>query len=109
MVNGHSCVNIDHYEAVGILKAAGSVIALRVEREEYPDGDGVVGGGGYEHEPPTLTRSLPPPLQTSSTRSSIRNSHNEQVLQMPSADIAHTQTPMHDQIPQTNGIGQVKI
>ena len=23
-VNGHSCVSIDHYEAVGILKAAGN-------------------------------------------------------------------------------------
>ena len=77
MVNGHSCVNIDHYEAVGILKAAGSVIALRVEREEYPDGraDSVK---HYDDQPPTFSRSLPPPLQTSST-SSIRHSDNEQV------------------------------
>ena len=36
-VNGHSCVNIDHYEAVGILKAAGSYITLRVIREIDPD------------------------------------------------------------------------
>ena len=36
-VNGHSCVDIDHYEAVGILKAAGSYITLRVIREIDPD------------------------------------------------------------------------
>ena len=35
-VNGHSCVDIDHYEAVGILKAAGSYIALKVVREIFP-------------------------------------------------------------------------
>ena len=102
MVNGHSCVNIDHYEAVGILKAAGSVIALRVEREEYPDG---INGRCYDHEPPTFTRSLPPPLQTSST-SSIRHNNKDQV-QM-SQESAHTITPMHQQSPQTNGIGKVK-
>ena len=33
MVNGHSCVDVDHYEAVGILKAAGSSISMRVQRE----------------------------------------------------------------------------
>ena len=100
-MNGHSCVNIDHYEAVGILKAAGSVIALRVEREEYPDGRI---GGGYDDEPPTFSRSLPPPLQTSST-SSIRHNNKDQVLM--SQEPAHIHTPMHQQTPQTNGIGQV--
>ena len=34
-VNGHSCVDIDHYEAVGILKAAGSYISMRVHREVF--------------------------------------------------------------------------
>ncbi len=34
-VNGHSCVDIDHYEAVGILKAAGSFISMRVVREVF--------------------------------------------------------------------------
>ena len=103
MVNGHSCVNIDHYEAVGILKAAGSVIALRVQREEYSDGKGD-GGKYYDNQPLTFSRNLPPPLQTSST-SSIRHSHNEQV-QMPQ-DPAHAHTSMHDQIPYTNGVAQV--
>ena len=74
-VNGYSCVNIDHYEAVGILKAAGSVIALRVEREEYADGRN---GESYDHEHPTFTRSLPPPLQTSPT-SSIPHHSKDQV------------------------------
>jgi protein scribble len=32
-VNGISCVNVDHYEAVGILKAAGSNISLVISRE----------------------------------------------------------------------------
>ena len=32
-VNGISCVNVDHYEAVGILKAAGSDITMVVVRE----------------------------------------------------------------------------
>jgi len=32
-VNGFSCVNVDHYEAVGILKAAGSDIYLSLERD----------------------------------------------------------------------------
>ena len=104
MVNGHSCVNIDHYEAVGILKAAGSVIALRVEREEYPDGR-VESVKHYDDQPPTFSRSLPPPLQTSST-SSIRHSHNEQV-QGPQ-DPPHAHTPMHEQIPYTNGAVQVQ-
>jgi hypothetical protein len=34
-VNGHSCLTIDHYEAVGILKAAGSRLHIRVEREVH--------------------------------------------------------------------------
>ena len=34
-VNGHSCVDIDHYEAVGILKAAGSYISMRIHREVF--------------------------------------------------------------------------
>ena len=33
MVNGHSCVDVDHYEAVGILKAAGTSISMKVVRE----------------------------------------------------------------------------
>ena len=72
-VNGHSCVNIDHYEAVGILKAAGSVIALRVERDEYPEG---ILGESYENEPPSISKILPPPLQTSS------NSNNQDHVQI---------------------------
>ncbi|XP_071746350.1 protein lap4 isoform X16 [Lepeophtheirus salmonis] len=32
-VNGHSCVDIDHYESVGILKAAGSLITMKIARE----------------------------------------------------------------------------
>ena len=32
-VNGISCINVDHYEAVGILKAAGSQIEMVVVRE----------------------------------------------------------------------------
>eukprot|EP00092_Neocalanus_flemingeri_P002644 GFUD01002832.1.p1 GENE.GFUD01002832.1~~GFUD01002832.1.p1 ORF type:complete len:1969 (+),score=355.00 GFUD01002832.1:159-6065(+) len=32
-VNGISCVNVDHYEAVGILKAAGSNISMVIVRE----------------------------------------------------------------------------
>ena len=48
-VNGHSCVDIDHYEAVGILKAAGSYITLRVVREIDPD---------------ATSSSLPPTLHT---------------------------------------------
>ena len=34
-VNGHSCINIDHYEAVGILKAAKNYIQMRVSREVF--------------------------------------------------------------------------
>jgi len=34
-VNGHACLEIDHYEAVGILKAAGSFISMRVVREVF--------------------------------------------------------------------------
>ncbi len=34
-VNGHTFVDIDHYEAVGILKAAGSFISMRVLREVF--------------------------------------------------------------------------
>ncbi len=34
-VNKHSMVDIDHYEAVGILKAAGSYITMRVQREVF--------------------------------------------------------------------------
>ena len=48
-MNGHSCVDIDHYEAVGILKAAGSYITLRVVREIDPD---------------ATSSSLPPTLHT---------------------------------------------
>ena len=33
-VNGHTCVNIDHYRAVDILKAAGSNIDMRIVREQ---------------------------------------------------------------------------
>ncbi|QQP55568.1 Uncharacterized protein FKW44_008800 [Caligus rogercresseyi] len=32
-VNGHSCIDIDHYESVGILKAAGSLITMKIARE----------------------------------------------------------------------------
>ena len=34
-VNQHSCVNIDHYEAVGILKAAGNYINMNIQREVF--------------------------------------------------------------------------
>ncbi len=34
-VNGHSYVDIDHYEAVDILKAAGGFISMRVVREVF--------------------------------------------------------------------------
>ncbi len=34
-VNGHSFVDVDHYEAVGILKAAGGFISMRVLREVF--------------------------------------------------------------------------
>lgn len=34
-VNDHSCVDIDHYEAVGILKAAGNYIKMRIAREVF--------------------------------------------------------------------------
>ena len=32
-VNGCTCIGIDHYEAVGILKAAGSTIDMKIVRE----------------------------------------------------------------------------
>ena len=35
-VNGHTCVDIDHYKAVGILKAAGANIDMRIAREVVP-------------------------------------------------------------------------
>ena len=60
-VNGHSCVNIDHYEAVGILKAAGSEISLTVVREEYPDG---TVGEAHDKEPVHISKVLPPSLHT---------------------------------------------
>lgn len=34
-VNQHSCINIDHYEAVGILKAAGNYINMKIQREVF--------------------------------------------------------------------------
>lgn len=34
-VNQHSCVNIDHYEAVGVLKAAGNYINMKIQREVF--------------------------------------------------------------------------
>ena len=45
-VNGHSCVDIDHYEAVGILKAAGSYISMRVHREVFVRRRGQPAGAG---------------------------------------------------------------
>lgn len=36
-MNHHSCVNIDHYEAVGILKAAGNTIQMKIAREVFVD------------------------------------------------------------------------
>ena len=96
-MNGHSCVNIDHYEAVGILKAAGSVIALRVERDEYRD---VVLGESYENEPPIISKILPPPLQTSS------NSNNQDHVQI-SQELG--QNPTHLEIPHTNGLKHVSL
>ena len=32
-VNGYTCISVDHYEAVGILKAAGSHITMKIERD----------------------------------------------------------------------------
>ena len=74
-MNGHSCVDIDHYEAVGILKAAGSYITLRVIREIDPD--------AMSSLPATMTPTsgaavtTPPPVAvTSSTTPNgvVRNS-----------------------------------
>ena len=38
-VNGHGFVDVDHYEAVGILKAAGGFISMRVLREVFVTGN----------------------------------------------------------------------
>ena len=98
-VNGHSCVNIDHYEAVGILKAAGSEIALTVVREEYPDG---TVGDSYNNESPQVTKILPPSLHTP-------NNDNRQNSQ------DQVQTPLggghspHVEPHQTNGIKKVSL
>ena len=94
-------MNIDHYEAVGILKAAGSVIALRVERDEYPDG---ILGESYENEPPSISKILPPPLQTSPNSNIPQN--NQDHVQI-SQELG--QTPTHLEIPHTNGLKQVSI
>jgi hypothetical protein len=94
-------VNIDHYEAVGILKAAGSVIALRVERDEYPEG---ILGESYESEPPSISKILPPPLQTSTNSNSPQN--NQDQVQI-SQELG--QNPTHLEIPHTNGLKQVSI
>ena len=95
-VNGHSCVNIDHYEAVGILKAAGSVIALLVEREEYPDG---MLADGYQNNPISSTRNLPPPLHTSSNDIFCQNPQDPAQI---SPQIG--QNLIHGQTSHTNGI-----
>ena len=94
-------MNIDHYEAVGILKAAGSLIALRVEREEYPEG---VQGESYENEPPSISKILPPPLQTSSNGNIPQNSQD--LVQM-SQEMAQNST--HLETAPTNGLKQVML
>ena len=96
-VNGHSCVNIDHYEAVGILKAAGSEIALTVVREEYPEG---IVGDSYDKDVSNVSKILPPSLHT--PNNDIRQNSHDQV-----------QTPLredhnpHLETHQTNGIKKV--
>ena len=94
-------MNIDHYEAVGILKAAGSVIALRVERDEYPEG---ILGESYENEPPSISKILPPPLQTSPNSNIPQN--NQDHVQI-SQELG--QIPIHLETPHTNGLKQVRI
>ena len=94
-------MNIDHYEAVGILKAAGSLIALRVEREEYPEG---VLGESYENEPPSISKILPPPLQTSSNGNIP---HNSQDMVQMSQELGQNST--HLETPPTNGLKQVML
>ena len=96
-VNGHSCVNIDHYEAVGILKAAGSEISLTVVREEYPEG---IVGDSYDKDVSNVSKILPPSLHT--PNNDIRQNSHDQV-QTPLREDHNPHLDTH----QTNGIKKV--
>ena len=92
-------MNIDHYEAVGILKAAGSLIALRVEREEYPDGKLQ---DTYGNEPPSISKIFPPPLQTP-PNDNIRQDNKDQVQ----LSYDGGQDNVNFETPHANGMPQV--
>lgn len=98
-VNGHSCVNIDHYEAVGILKAAGSEISLTVVREEYPDG---TVGEALDKEPVHISKVLPPSLHTPNNDIG-QNSQDHVQTRHHADDHSPRLEPVH-----TNGIKKVR-
>ena len=77
-VNGHNCVGIDHYQAVNILKSAGSTIDMHVSRELRTLTENVISASetvqqtlrqqqqnGHHHPPPpssSVSGSVPPQL-----------------------------------------------
>ena len=81
-VNGYNCIGIDHYEAVGILKAAGSTIDMKVIRE-IPVHSTQHQNGHQPHTPSQQQQQQPPqqpplPPQSRQPREST-TSHDETV------------------------------
>ena len=92
-------MNIDHYEAVGILKAAGSTIALRVVRD-YSEKSFE---GTCSNEPEIGSKSLSPPNEaTKNCNIPPPLENNVQMLR----EIEHNSTAPYSA--QTNGLSQVK-
>ena len=92
-------MNIDHYEAVGILKAAGSTIALRVVRDysEKSFGD------TCSNEPEIGSKSLSPPnMVTKNCNIPPPLENNVQMFR----EIEQNSTLPYSA--QTNGLAQVK-
>jgi len=97
-VNGISCVNVDHYEAVGILKAAGSNISMVIVREVTrlipPDTN------SPNQVPVTSLPSLPSPnYQQNSVQPPVHNTN----LSMSSISplVAQKPTLSHHTVPQS--------
>lgn len=72
-VNGYSCVNIDHYTAVDILKAAGSNIDMRVVRETPQP----ISTNGHQN---TRLNSTPDDSASLSSLSQPASSHSQKSL-----------------------------
>ena len=88
-VNGHNCVGIDHYEAVDILKAAGSTIEMNISREvEVPvavqnsnlEGNSNINQQNGHHRPPRESTTSHDETVSLSSLSQPASSHSQKSL-----------------------------